>query len=393
MNDAITTAGQDSALAAEAKVFLPVYHHLPLEIERGEGVWVYTEDGRRYLDLYGGHAVAILGYGHPELVRTLDQQARELFFQSNAVPLRVRATAGRKLVGIAPPGLDRVFLVNSGAEANENALRLAFRLHPGRRRVVAVEGAFHGRTAGAAAITANSSRWYAFPQKPFEVTYLRRGDLDQLRRELRDDVAALILEPVQGQAGAFALGQEYLAAARQAATACGAVYIFDEVQCGMGRMGAPLAATHYGVTPDIVTLGKGIAGGFPAAALIAKPEVTAGLGVGDLGTTFGGGPLACALISAVVDTLRNENICANVREVSAYVRATCQVGPVEAIQGDGLLLGLRTAAPAKALQNALLERGILTGSAADPHIVRLLPPLTLQKEHVDLLAAALGELA
>lgn len=383
----------DSAEAAESKVFLPVYHHLPLEIERGEGVYVFTADGRRYLDLYGGHAVAVLGYGHPQLVRTLEEQARSLFFQSNAVPLQVRATAGRKLVGIAPPGLDRAFLVNSGAEANENALRLAFRLHPGRRRVVAVEGAFHGRTAGAAAITANSSRWYAFPQKPFEVTYVQRGDLAGLRETLRDDVAAMIVEPVQGQAGAFALGKEYLEAAREATAECGAVYIFDEVQCGMGRMGAPLAATFYGVTPDMITLGKGIAGGFPAAALLTKPEMAPGLGVGDLGTTFGGGPLACALIGAVVDTLRIENVYANVREISAYIRETCLAGPVTSIQGEGLLLGLRTAEPAKHLQNALLERGILTGSAGDPHIVRLLPPLTLQKEHVDQLAGALREIA
>jgi acetylornithine/N-succinyldiaminopimelate aminotransferase len=383
---------QETAAAAEAKIFLPVYHHLPLEIERGEGVYVYAEDGRRYLDLYGGHAVAILGYGHPQLVRTLDEQARSLFFQSNAVPLRVRATAGRKLIGLAPPGLDRAFLVNSGAEANENALRLAFRLHPKRKRVVAVEGAFHGRTAGAAAITVNSSRWYAFPQKPFEVTHVPRGDFAALRRELTEDVAAMILEPVQGQAGAFALGKDYLEAAREATAECGAVYIFDEVQCGMGRLGAPLAASFYGVTPDMVTLGKGIAGGFPAAALLTKPEMAPGIGVGDLGTTFGGGPLACALIATVADTLRIEGICDNVREVSAYIRATCLIGPVKDIQGEGLLLGLRTEEPAKVLQNALLERGILTGSAGDPNIVRLLPPLTLQKEHVDQLVAALREI-
>lgn len=383
----------DSAVLAESKVFLPVYHHLPIEPERGEGVYVYTADGRRYLDLYGGHAVAILGYGHPQLVRTLEEQARLLFFQSNAVALQVRATAGRKLLGIAPPGLDRAFLVNSGAEANENALRLAFRLHPGRERVVAIEGAFHGRTAAAAAVTANSARWYAFPRKPFEVTYVPRGDMAALQRELRDDVAALMVEPVQGQAGAYALGKEYLEACRQAASACGALLIFDEVQCGMGRLGAPLAATFYGVTPDIVTLGKGIAGGFPAAALLAKPEAAPDMKVGELGTTFGGGPLACALIATVIDTLRSEGVFANVREVSAYIRATCQMGPVREIQGEGLLLGLRTTGLAKDVQNALLERGILTGSAADPHIVRLLPPLTLQKEHVDQLVAALREIA
>jgi len=383
----------ESAAAAEAKVFLPVYQHLPIELARGEGVYVYSGEGKRYLDLYGGHAVAILGYAHPQLVRTLDEQARTLFFQSNAVALDVRATAGRKLVGLAPPGLDLAFLVNSGAEANENALRVAFRLHPERKRVVAVEGAFHGRTAAAAAVTANSARWYAFPQKPFEVTYVPRGDVKALERELKDDVAAMICEPVQGQAGAYALGQEFLQAARELTTACGALYILDEVQCGMGRSGQPFACQLYDVTPDILTLGKGIAGGFPAAGLLARREVVEGIGIGDLGTTFGGGPLACALISTVVDTLRAERIFDNVREVSAYIRATCQIGPVLSIQGEGLLLGLRTTRPAKEIVNELIGHGILTGSSADPHIVRLLPPLTLQKEHVDQLVAALREIA
>lgn len=392
MSNLPETVESASAAAAESKVFLPVYQHLPVEPVRGEGVYVYTEEGRRLLDLYGGHAVAILGYGHPRLVATLDEQARSLFFQSNAVPMQVRATAGRKLLGLAPPGFDRAFLVNSGAEANENALRIAFRVHPERRRVVAVEGAFHGRTAAAAAVTVNSARWYAFPQKPFEVTYVPRGDFDALARELREDVAAMICEPVQGQAGAFALGKEYLQAAREATRACGALLIFDEVQCGMGRMGTPLAAEFYGVLPDVVTLGKGIAGGFPAAALLAREEVVAGLGVGDLGTTFGGGPLACALISAVADILRSERILDNVREVSAYIRATCKVGPVVDIQGEGLLLGLRTTKKAKEIQELLLEHDILTGSSADPYVVRLLPPLILQKEHVDQLVAALLEI-
>jgi acetylornithine/N-succinyldiaminopimelate aminotransferase len=382
-----------AATAAERRYFVPVYPHLPLITERGEGVHVFDPEGRRYLDLYGGHAVAILGYGHPRLVRTLEMQARNLFFQSNAVPLAIRAAAGAALLSIAPPRLESFFLVNSGAEANENALRLAFRRQPTRTRVIAIEGAFHGRTAGAAAITANSARWYAFPRKPFDVTYVPRGDVRALDAAAGNDVAAIICEPVQGQAGAFALGAEFLAAARAAADRCGALLIFDEVQTGMGRLGQPFGAQVYGVTPDVLTIGKGIAGGFPAAALLATPAAVEGIGAGDLGTTFGGGPLACALIEEVIAVLADEDIYANVRRVAAYLQSAVRgVGPVVDVQGDGLLLGLRMARPAKEIQLALLERGILTGGAADPEIVRLLPPLTLVEEHVDQLVAALGEI-
>jgi len=378
----------------EQSVLLPVYPHAPFEPVRGDGVWLETRDGRRLLDLYGGHAVALLGYGHPRLLAALAAQAETLFFQSNVVPLAVRAEAARRLLAFGPPGLARVFFVNSGAEANENALRLAFRA-TGRRRVVAVEGAFHGRTAAAAALTWGAARWYGFPRPPFDVAFVPRGDLAPLEAALAADggAAALIVEPVQGQAGAYALGAEYLAAARTLTRAAGALLIFDEVQCGMGRSGEPFAAQLYGVTPDLLTVAKGLAGGFPAGAMLASAEAAAGLAEGDLGTTFGGGPLACALIEAVLDAIAEEGLLARARSLSRRFRATCVVGPVTAIQGEGLLLGLRTRRPAKEVHLELLARGIFTGTSADPHVVRLLPPLVLADEHVDILAAALAELA
>ena len=384
-----------AATAAEREVLLPVYPHAPFEPVRGDGVWLETRDGRRLLDLYGGHAVALLGYGHPRLLAALAAQAETLFFQSNVVPLAVRAEAARRLLAFGPPGLARAFFVNSGAEANENALRLAFRA-TGRSRVVAVEGAFHGRTAAAAALTWGAARWYGFPRPPFDVAFVPRGDLAALETVLAADggaAAALIVEPVQGQAGAYPLGVEYLAAARDLTRRAGALLIFDEVQCGMGRSGEPFAAQLYGVTPDLLTVAKGLAGGFPAGAVLASAEAAAGLVEGDLGTTFGGGPLACALIEAVLDAIEKEGLLARARNLSERFRATCVVGPVTAIQGEGLLLGLRTRRPAKEVHLELLARGIFTGTSGDPHIVRLLPPLVLGDEHVDLLAAALAELA
>lgn len=373
----------------ERQWLLPVYPHWPMEPVRGHGVMLVTREGRELIDFYGGHAVALLGYGHPRLLATLSSQAETLFFQSNVVPLEIRARAARKLVELAPEGLNRAFLVNSGAEANENALRLAFR-KTGRGRVIAVEGAFHGRTAAAGALTWGSAKWYGFPRAPFDVTFVKRGDLDSLEAELsKKDVAALIAEPVQGNSGAYPLGKEWLAAARELTERAGTLLIFDEVQCGMGRSGDPFAAHTFGVTPDLLTTAKGLAGGFPAGALLVKEEVARGLNPGDLGTTFGGGPIACALIETVIDAIREEGLLENVRRVSARIRETCVAGPVTAIQGEGFLLGLRTTRPAKEIQAELMERGIFSGTSGDPNIVRLLPPLILEDQHVDALAEAL----
>ena len=375
----------------ERRWLLPVYPHYPVEPVSGDGVILHLRDGRELIDFYGGHAVALLGYGHPRLLAALEAQAKTLFFQSNVVPLEVRARAARRLVEFGPEGLTRAFLVNTGAEANENALRLAFRKAVGRNRVVAVEGAFHGRTAAVGAITWGSARWYGFPQAPFEVTWVPRGDLAALEKAVQEDggAAALIAEPIQGQAGAYALGKDWLAAAREITRKSGTVLIFDEVQCGMGRSGQPFAAQAYGVTPDIVTTAKGVAGGFPAGAVLVSDELAAGLKVGDMGTTFGGGPLACALIVATIEAIEEEGLLPRVRRLSQKIRETCQVGPVTDIQGDGFLLGLRTARPAKDVQLELIEQGIFAGTSGDPHIVRLLPPLVLEDAHVDALAAAL----
>ena len=371
---------------------LPVYAQLDLHPLRGDGAWLEMDDGRRVLDMYGGHAVASLGYAHPRLVAALREQVERLTFQSNLLPLELRARACAALARFAPPGLDRVFLVNSGAEANENALKLAFG-RPGRTRIVAVEGAFHGRTAAAAAVTWGSEKWYGFPRKPFDVSFVSPRDLAALDHLVGDDTAALIVEPVQGVAGAFDLPAEFLAAARRATRDADALLIFDEVQCGMGRTGRPFAADHFGITPDIITTAKGLAGGFPAGAVITTAQLADGLKIGELGTTFGGGPMACAAIETVLAVIRDENLLERVRALSAQIRESCLVGPVRSIQGAGFLLGLVCSRPAREIQAELLEHDILAGTSADPRVLRLLPPLTLENEHVARLAAALAEIA
>jgi acetylornithine/succinyldiaminopimelate/putrescine aminotransferase len=370
---------------------LPVYAQTPIEPVRGDGVWLETADGRRLLDFYGGHAVALLGYRHPRLLAALASQAEALFFQSNSVPLAVRERAAAALARFAPQGLGHVFFVNSGAEANENALRLAVRA-TGRAKIAAVEGAFHGRTAAAAAVTWGAEKWYGFPRAPFDSVFVPRGDGAALERAL-DGAAALIVEPVQGMAGAVDLGRDFLAAARELTTRHGALLIFDEVQCGMGRTGWPFAAQMHGVTPDILTTAKGLAGGFPAGAMLITAALAEVVKLGDLGTTFGGGPMACALVETVIETIEESELLPRVRALSREVRESCVVGPVSAVQGAGYLLGLRCTRPAKEIAAELLRRDIVVGTSADPHVVRLLPPLVLEASHVDQLRAALQEIS
>jgi len=376
----------------EAAHLAQVYSQFPFEVVAGEGAYLVCANGRRLLDLYGGHAVCALGYGHPRLLEALKRQAGELLFASNAIALRVRARAAEKLAGFAPRGLNRVFFVNSGAEANENALRLACRL-TGRSRVVALEHAFHGRTAAAAAVSWGArDRWYGFPQTPFDVAFSPRDDAAALASLIDANTAAVILEPIQGVGGAFPVRNEVLAAARQACDAQGAFLIADEVQCGMGRSGLPFAVSHAGVTPDFITTAKSLAAGFPCAALLMREDCAAQLAKGDLGSTFGGGPLACAAIEAVLAVMREEQLPQRAAERERQIRATCVTGPVEAIQGRGLLLGLKCADGATAVRDQLLDADILVGSSALPDWLRIMPPLNLRENEAARLAAALGPL-
>jgi acetylornithine/N-succinyldiaminopimelate aminotransferase len=366
---------------------------LPFEPIRGEGAYLVEESGRRILDLYGGHAVAALGYGHPALTEAIVSQTRAMVFQSNAVPLRIRDEAAQKLADFAPRGIERVFFVNSGAEANENALRIALKL-TGRTKIVALEHGFHGRMAACGAATWGSGKsWYGFPRTPMDVAFVARDDAAALAAAVDRHTAAVIIEPVQGLAGAFDLSGEFLRAAQSICERAGALLILDEVQTGMGRLGQPFGANLHGIVPHILTTAKGLAGGFPAGAVLMRREIAKDLRSGELGTTFGGGPVACAAICAVIDAIHREELLARVRDVSAYVRSTCLIGPIQAIQGAGFLLGLRTGPRAAAVRDALLARDILAGTSADPHVLRLLPPLILERRQIDDLAHALGDLA
>ena len=376
---------------------IPVYSRLSLRPVRGSGCYLWDAEGRRYLDLYGGHAVAITGHAHPRVAAAIAAQAQTLTFYSNALALDVRDALLTKLAAMAPANNRRVFLVNSGAEANENALGLARRI-TGRPRVVTVEGGFHGRTIATLAVSGIARYRVLADSGGAGRELVERTDVvpfddaAALAAAVGPDTAAVILEPVQGLAGARDFSVETLRAARRACDAAGALLIFDEVQCGCGRTGAFTTAQAVGVDADIITLAKGIASGMPMGAVLVSERVCATVKAGELGTTFGGGPVPCAAALATLALLVEDDLpgCA-VRMEKVLRDALAGVRGVGRVTGRGLLLGVVLDRPAKPVQQALYERRILVGSAEDARVLRLLPPLVLEDEHAATFVAALKE--
>ncbi len=370
---------------------LPVYAQMPVRPVSGRGSWLIDEDGNRWLDAYGGHAVAATGHSHPDVVAAISEQAAKLLFYSTAVPHENRERLANKLAELCPTPLERVFFCNSGAEANENALHLARRA-TGRELVLSLTGGWHGRTLATQACT-DGARYEAAARRagmPLSVK-VAFNDVPALETAMDDSIAALILEPVQGMAGARACSREFLDAARRLCDRHGAVLIFDEVQCGVGRCGAFTAAEAFGVTPDILTMAKGLASGIPIGAVVASETVTSGITIGDLGSTFGGGPVPCAAALATIAVIEREGLIANAARVGGHLRASALALKVPEVMGRGLLLGLRLGRPAAQVQRALFDRRILTGGASDPEVLRLLPPLSFSMDEAGLLLQGLKE--
>ncbi|MGH7579169.1 MAG: aspartate aminotransferase family protein [Gemmatimonadales bacterium] len=370
---------------------LPVYAQFPIRPVRGHGSWLVDEDGREWLDAYGGHAVAATGHSHPTVVRAIASQAETLLFYSTAVPHPLRARLAARLAALCPDPLGRVFFCNSGAEANENALHLA-RKWTGRRRVVSVHGGWHGRTVGTLACTDGARYEEAASRSGIPLsTKVPADDVAALEAAVDGGVAAVILEPVQGLSGARDLSTEFLRAARRACDSHGAALVFDEVQCGVGRCGAFSTAEAVGVVPDVLTFAKGLASGLPIGAVIATPAVTASIGTGDLGSTFGGGPVPCAAALATLDVIEAEGLIENAVRVGARLARGARALGVRHVSGRGLLLGLHLDRPAAEVQRALFDRRIITGTASDPMVLRLLPPLSFSFDEADLLLGGLQE--
>jgi len=365
---------------------LATYKKMPIAAERGEGVWIYTSDGDKYLDLYGGHAVAGTGHCHPHVVNAISKQAGELLFYSNLVYSSARARAAEKLVSIAPAPLTKTFFCNSGTEANENAMRMA-RMATGREKIITFSGGFHGRTADS--ISATFLGKYREIGKPNVPGHLEAefGNVESLRALADDTVAAIMLEPIQSMAGVRMAQPEFYIALRTLCDERGIVLIYDEVQTGVGRTGQWFFAGSEaggGVVPDVVTLAKSLGSGVPVGACLVTDAIASHIKENDLGTTFGGGMLAMAAVTATLEAIEQDRMLENVRRVEVYLRERLrEIEQVVAVHGLGFLLGIEFNENAGAVHKRLLERKIITGTSSNPKVLRLLPPLCLTEAHID----------
>jgi acetylornithine aminotransferase/acetylornithine/N-succinyldiaminopimelate aminotransferase len=383
----------EAARAQEDRWQVPTYAKWPVALAEGRGAYVFDVEGRRYLDLYGGHCVALAGHCHPRIVEALRAQAGRLIFYSNVLYCDVRALAVERLAQLAPQGLQRVFLCNSGTEANETALKIA-RKHTGRRLVVSLADGFHGRTLGALGATGLPKyRDPAYPI-PTEHAYVPYGDLAATERAVGAGAACLILEPIPSMGGVRVADRAYFQGLRDLCTRTGTLLVFDEVQTGFGRTGTRFFGENVGVTPDLITGAKGVAGGFPAGVVFVREDLAAKMKLGEQGTTFGGGPLACAAIAATASVIVDEDLPRHAKRVGdALATRLAAIPGVKLVTGLGLIRGVNLDRPAKPVVQSLFEQGILTGTCdADPNQIRLLPPLTLTLDEAQPFVDALTRL-
>ncbi len=383
-----TTTTQEEWKELEERYVLPTYSKFPLVLDRGEGVHVWDVTGRRFLDFYAGHAVALLGHNPKPVVKALHEQADRLLFYSNLVHSPIRAEAARSLVHLCEVEGGKVFFCNSGAEANENAMTVA-RIVTDRPKILATEGSFHGRTAGALSATGLAKFKKRGAGLSPDVKTIPFGDVSAAEAAIDSETAAFIVEPIQSMAGVIEPPKGYLQALERLCRDRGALLIFDEVQTGLGRTGAPSAAETYGVKPHLQTFAKALGSGVPSGAVLAAKEIGGKLKPGDLGSTFGGGPLACAAIKATADAIRHGRLWENAAGMEALIRISFKFPQLVRIRGKGLLLGLEFNTPARPIRDALLENDILVGLSEDPNVIRLLPPLTITGEEVVELRKAL----
>ena len=391
-----TMTNFEGIAAREEEFQLATYKKFPFAPVRGEGSWVETSEGERFLDLYGGHAVCATGHCHPHVVAALREQAGRLLFYSNVVYSDVRAAAAERLVGCAPDAITKAFFCNSGTEANENAMRMA-RMKTGREAVITFTGGFHGRTADS--ISATFLGKYRDIGKPNVPGHLcaEFGSIESVAALADETVAAVMLEPIQSMAGVRLAAPEFYRELRRLCDERGMLLIFDEVQTGVGRTGTWFFAGSEAagrIVPDIITLAKALGSGVPVGACLTTEAVASSIKENDLGTTFGGGMLAMAAVTATLEAIEADGMLANATAVESYLRESLAAVPgVAGVQGRGLLLGIEFVEPVAAKVNkALLERRIITGTSSDPKVLRLLPPLCLTQEEAGLFVEALKEI-
>ena len=359
-----------------------VYPLFDIEITKGRGCYTYDKNGVEYLDMYGGHAVISIGHSHPYYIQKMEEQMEKLVFYSNSVQNSLQVKLAEKLGKLSGYEDYSLFLINSGAEANENALKLAS-FHTGRKKVVAFSKSFHGRTSAAVRVTDNPNI-VAPLNEDLDVEFLPLNDIQAVKEALKNkDVCAVIIEGIQGVGGIRVPEPEFLKSLREVCTATGTILILDEIQSCYGRSGKFFAHQHAGIQPDMITTAKGMGNGFPIGGVLISPLFKPVHGM--LGTTFGGNHLACSAAIAVLDVMKGEKLVENAATVGSYLIKKLNAFPqIKEIRGMGLMIGIEMNEPVKQLRNNLLfEQKVFTG-ASGTHVIRLLPPLNISKQDADL---------
>lgn len=359
-----------------------VYPRFNINLERASGVHVYDEKGNAYLDLYGGHGVISIGHSHPHYVKSVTDQLNKIGFYSNSVLMPIQEQLANKLGQLSGYDDYHLFLCNSGAEANENALKVAS-FHTGKNKVIAFKNSFHGRTEAALNVTDNAKLKAPINESTFPVELIDLNDEDQLIDALKgNDVCAVIVEGIQGVGGLDMPTDDYLQFLEKQCKAHGVMLILDEIQCGYGRSGKFFAHQHANIKADIISMAKGMGNGFPVAGVLINPEIQASNGM--LGTTFGGNHLACAAGLAVLEVIEKENLMDNANKVSQQVVEALKTIPqIKKIKGRGLMMGVELAEPVSKLRSKILtDYNIFTGSASNPNVLRILPPLGISFEEI-----------
>ncbi len=363
----------------------PLFEVTPI---KAKDIHIYDSQGRQYLDLYGGHAVISIGHAHPKYVKNLSEQLGQISFYSNSIQNPLQNELAKKIQKQSGCTDYALFLCNSGAEANENALKLAS-FHTGKKKVIAFKNGFHGRTSAAVAATDNN-KIIAPINAQQEVIFCELEHLDQVEEALKQgDVCAIIVETIQGIGGLDEASTAFYSGLQELAHEHGALLIADEIQCGFGRTGDFFAFQRHGLQPDIISMAKGMGNGFPVGGILIAPHIKASYGL--LGTTFGGSHLACKAVLTVLDVLEEEALLINTSNMSSYfMESAAQVPQLKKCKGRGLMLGLEFDFKVSDLRQKLIyKHGIFTGSSKNPNLLRILPPLTIQKQHIDAFFEAL----
>ena len=365
-----------------------VYPLFDITPVKAKDVYVYDDNNVEYLDLYGGHAVISIGHSHPKYVSAVSNQVSKLGFYSNAIQNPLQVKLSEELESISGCKDYQLFLCNSGAEANENALKLAS-FHNGKKKILAFKNSFHGRTSAAVAAT-DDSKIVAPLNAQQDVDFVKLGDLESVESILKkNETCAVIVETIQGIGGLDESTTEFYQGIEKLCKTYNTVFVADEIQCGYGRTGDFFAFQKHGVTPDIISLAKGMGNGFPVGGILIHPNIKASFGL--LGTTFGGNHLACAASLSVLEVLKEEKLMQNAKDISNYfIEKAKELPNLKSVKGRGLMLGLEFEFPIAELRKKLINNHkIFTGSAKNPNLIRILPPLTIQKKHVDALFEAL----